>query len=241
MSNTEEKDQGMLPENEQEERAEEFVEELMKPFTRDDYLELNQVMMERAEAVLKQKYGMDFSATIIGDRFDSPDARIYLHPVEEESLVFTALLDSEGFVKDDFVSSIMLFRLKQDLLATLSEAGISGDVNCVFPRPIRNETDPGISPEDFLKKYPVDRVLMRLILPEGTDREAVQTALEDFSRTCPLDLMVNGFVLNEPGMEECRKIFAAYPSVSEDWIRKFNPSETFRLFVNKGKGTWIKE
>jgi len=240
MSNINENHTELQTENVQDVQAEELAREFTTPVTREEYLELNQVMMNQAEAVLKEKYGTDFIATHIGDRFDSDTARIYLHPAEEESLVFTALLAYDGSVRDDFVSCMMLFRLKQDLLAHLSDAGINGDVNCVFPRPVWDEADPGISPEKFLQKYAVDRVLVRLILAEGTTGETVQDTLEEYSRTCPLDLMVNGFVLGESGMEECRKIFSAYPSVSEDWIRKFGPTESFRLFVSKGKETRIR-
>ena len=72
-------------------------------------------------------------------------------------------------------------------------------------------------------------------------KEDLLPALEDFSTGFPVDLMINGFSLDEDAFAKCSMDFTAYPSVSEDMIRDYQPTGFFRLFVSKGKGTWMSE
>ena len=47
-------------------------------------------------------------------------------------------------------------------------------------------------------------ILCRLVFPEGTSRDAVFPVLKEYSRDCPVDIMINGFMLNRESFEKCK-------------------------------------
>ena len=223
---------GLSPEDEQ-------LPEKQAGFSPEDLAELLRLLKARAAQALEDKYGEPFTVAAIGDMFGRDRAKVFAHPNGEEALVFTALVYFDGSVKDDYPAGLHLFKTEKALAERLEAAGFRSAVNCVFPAFITDERDTGLSLGDFAEKHGIDRMLCRLIFPSGTEAGNVLPVLEEFSGTLPADLMINGFTLEEDEFKKCREVFSSVPSVSEDSIREHNPTAYFRLFVSKGKGTWI--
>ncbi len=233
--------QGEQPEEVRLTPEEEALLKKMAGFGPEDYAEMNRLMKARAEQVLQEKYGESFTAAMIGDRFNRGRAKVYLHPDGEEALVFTALVYFDGTVKDDYPAGRLLFRTEREIQERLSAAGLTAAANCAFPGILMEEADVSLSLKDFAEKHHLSRILCRLIFPEGTEEEAILPVMEQFSAGFPMEMMINVFILGREAFEQCGRDFAAYPSVSEDMIRGYEPAGFFRLFVSGGKGMRLSE
>ena len=55
-------------------------------------------------SALSEKYGESFVAVKIGDRFNTDSAKLYVHPADNEDILFTARINKDtGAVEDNYI------------------------------------------------------------------------------------------------------------------------------------------
>lgn len=208
--------------------------------TPEDHAQFIREFSEQTCEALKKKYGQDFEVFLLGDMFPSRIARMFIHPAGEPEKVFTAMVTMGGEIRDDYPISGHLHALEKEMEASFAGAGIPCRVNAVLPTGEIMEGDaPSLAA--FLQEHGMDRLLCRVIFPEGTKAVGIIPALETACGKSPVSVAVNGFILPAEGYEKCAANFSRYPSSSEALIARFSPVLTFFTFVKDGRSSMTTE
>ena len=104
---------------------------------------------------LAEKYGEDFVAVKIGDRFNTDSAKLYVHPKNNEEVLFTARINKDsGIVEDNYIEEKINYQVENVLLNAFLEKGISVSSRSmvVTKDPIIPENDE-YTPKSFSEKY----------------------------------------------------------------------------------------
>lgn len=187
---------------------------------------------------LKARYGESFVVTHIGNRLNTKTATTYVHPENNNRIVFTAIIDHDGNVIDDYATNIVMDSLEQNLQRKLEDKGIICSVNAVITEDNIVETDTELDPNSFMEKHGIESVLVRLIVDDNSESsENLITILEQMSVEYSFDIVVSVYYLDHNAFELCKKDFSTYPSVGATRIKSYDPRTFFKTTLSNGKSS----
>lgn len=184
---------------------------------------------------LEAKYGKAFEVTHIGNRLNNSTATAFAHPVDQSEIVFTATIDHDGNVVDDYANHIVLNTIEKELVHAFQANGIASAVNAVVTEDDVIETDTDISPNAFASKNGIDAILVRVILdgPEVSARSVIDS-LEEAAASYEFSLVVSLYVMPHEAFVTCEKDFQTYPSVGATKIESYSPVFSSKLVLSDG-------
>lgn len=196
--------------------------------------ELNRKIIDNITDSLKRKYGADFAVTHIGDRWNTPRARAFVHPKSCPDIVFTAFSGIEGKVDDDFIAHLAGRRTEQTLTEALGRRGIRAEASfAVLCAPDPDDTDTHISPSEYAGKYQNGDLLINLaVCADGLKAEELLNAAADAQRQLGCLLVIDGHVFDRERFARCASGIAGVPEFGRSAMRDMGPMSGFRFMVN---------
>ena len=173
---------------------------------------------------LEEKYGETFEVTHIGNRLNTSTATTYVHPISNSEIIFTATIDHNGRVFDDYASSIVMNTIENCITDSLKANGIVCAANAVVTKDEIEETELNLDPNSFTSRNGVDTVLIRVIIDHRDESaESIITSLEHVSSDYDFSLVVSIYLLNHDSYMSCEEDFRTYPSVGATQIESYSP------------------
>ncbi len=183
---------------------------------------------------LEDKYSKDFEATHIGREIDK--TKLYVKSESDDSIIFTAYIDDNGDISDDYVNRVILAKTEKMIEDEMSAHGIECSVNVVVDKV--NETDPSLSITEFMDKNSLEYLYMRLIVEESSFTQAeVKDVFKHLNCLQQINYAVNGYIMTTDTYSMCKDDFETYPSVNTTKIKSYKPIDSFRLVRENGKVT----
>lgn len=214
--------------------------------------ELNQQTSSEVCNALSQKYGENFVATKIGDRFNTNHAVLYLHPENDESLVFSATIDRETKeVSDNYIRRKMSLSYSENLVksvdSSIAEIGASAMLTCTDPS---SETNSDITAEEFSEKYSLSQITFYITIKsscvsEDAVKEIVSVILEK-QDSWNVDISALVFNISDSQFDSCVSDMVISPKINSSWFSEYdcigNSAFTFTDGeINPGTETIMKE
>ena len=106
-------------------------------------------------SALSEKYGESFVAVKIGDRFNTDSAKLYVHPADNEDILFTARINKDtGAVEDNYIEEKVNYQVEDTLKNAFELNGISAASRCmVVTRDTLSVETEEYTPQTFSEKY----------------------------------------------------------------------------------------
>ena len=188
-------------------------------------------------AALSEKYGESFVAVKIGDRFNTDSAKLYVHPAENESLLFTARINKDtGLVEDNYIEEKVNYQVEDTLKKAFEQNGISVVSRCMVVTKDPLSVDNGdYTPQSFSEKYGFNHYTIYLVLKEGDYSAAdVLSAVKSVNETVGVKLVIAGYVFEDNGYSECASEIQSTPDISITLIEAKSPISSFDVNVEQG-------
>ena len=121
-------------------------------------------------SALSEKYGESFVAVKIGDRFNTDSAKLYVHPADNEDILFTARINKDtGAVEDNYIEEKVNYQVEDTLKNAFELNGISVASRCmVVTRDTLSVETEEYTPQTFSEKYGFTHYTVYLVLKDGT-------------------------------------------------------------------------
>ena len=121
-------------------------------------------------SALSEKYGESFVAVKIGDRFNTDSAKLYVHPADNEDILFTARINKDtGAVEDNYIEEKVNYQVEDTLKNAFELNGISAASRCmVVTRDTLSVETEEYTPQTFSEKYGFTHYTVYLVLKDGT-------------------------------------------------------------------------
>lgn len=192
------------------------------------------------EKLLQEKYDQEFKATHIGGRYGTANndtVTTYLHPANNESLVFKAVMDKNGvLVSDSYIPRLISDSLNHILKKELEVAGIESESNTVvMDADSSAETNPKISLEEYVKTYKPGYFSADMIVKETPNLTAEQfekalTAVYQASTETTFQVAIH--VISNDDYEECLKKFKSMSDISDSMYADYKVVDEMKLFID---------
>lgn len=199
---------------------------------------INNEIAEDVCNALTQKYEESFVAVKIGDRFDTQSAKIYVHPADNDDILFTAKIDrNTGVVKDDYIEEAVNYKVELAVADAFFKRDIAASSRCmvVTKNPICAEKG-DYSPKEFCEKYGFDHYTIYLIVKDGSyDANSLLSAITAVNEVVGVKLVIAGYVFAEDGYVECAVAMKDNPDMSITMIEAISPITSFDIIVECGK------
>ncbi len=197
-------------------------------------LEINQPTADKVCSYLENVYGCEFTATHIGDRLNTSHALLYIVPKNDPDLVFTATIDKDGTITENYVTALKCREVERVIDGHLQKSGLTG-ASEVYIADSVSETDTGISVSEFLSRHGIERFHVRLIfIPGDNYGEKVLNALIDTGKSLEIDLGALVFAMREDAYEPCRQEMEDYPGVTLAAIQNYDPLGMQNVLIDNG-------
>lgn len=185
---------------------------------------------------LEQQYGCKFVATHIGDRLDKDTAKLYVYSEENPEVIFTAIIDHDGNVEEDYVPNLIAAKIEKSIASDLSRSNIECTVSASIDDNSIVEKNTSISVEEFVQKYGIESIYVKIIFDETlSNTGAVIDSLESASTSLKTNLTVRGYIFSHDSYSNCRDEFLKYPYVGSTAIKAYSPKKEFLIQVQNGK------
>lgn len=186
---------------------------------------------------LSEKYGESFVAIKIGDRFNTDSAKLYVHPADNESIIFTARINKDtGTVEDNYIEEKVNYQVEDTLKNAFELNGISAVSRCMVVTKDPLSVDNGdYTPQGFSEKYGFNHYTIYLVLNESDYSAAdVLSAVKSANETIGVKLVIAGYVFEGNGYSECVSEIQSTPDISITLIEAKSPVSSFDVNVEHG-------
>lgn len=210
-------------------------------FSLDGCSLINRQTADETCKALKEKYGIEFVADRIGDRIMNDSARLYVHAVGEEDIVFEAqkFRDSDE-VFDEYIEKKVAVKLQKEIASELKLPNAEEKIFVEFYNCFSDsETDTGISCKDFLAKYPADAVNVYITINSESACEEIildiLNVLSEKNKTIDVDFSVFLFVIPDEKISECSEIMRYSASVNVSTFKRCGSTHSSFLGISKAE------
>lgn len=198
---------------------------------------MNKDTAEEVCRALEEKYGQAFTAVKIGDRLNTEHAKLYVHPDEQEELLFTAKLDrTTRMVSDDYIVTKVCFKVKEAIEKAFEEENITSVSRCMIvnsEEKVFEKKD--WEPASFMEKHEYDHYTMYLVLDEkNASSDSILHVLKKVSADLQVKMVVTVCLFGTEAYEACKDEMMQYPEMSLTMIESHNPGSTFDVVIDKG-------
>lgn len=189
---------------------------------------------------LSEKYGESFVAVKIGDRFNTDSAKLYVHPADNESILFTARINKDtGNVEDNYIEEKINYQVEDVLKNAFGQNGISIASRCmvVAKDPLNVEIDE-YTPQSFSEKYGFNHYTIYLALKDGSYTASnILSAVKSANETIGVKLVIAGYIFEEENYSKCVSEIQSTPDISITMIEALSPTSSFDVNVEQGNCT----
>lgn len=185
---------------------------------------------------LKKKYKIDFKVKKIGNRIGCDTVTAYCYPENDENFIFKADMNLKNLeLKDNLIKRIVSSKLIPDFNSSLEIVGIRAATSLILcTNNDFNETNINITPQEYIKKYSVQRVFFYIALDKKTldknSSEKFVNTLIVFSEKYGIDIVLNGVVIDE-GFNACLNKIDRNPDIHIDSFDYYKPDCSFRFAI----------
>lgn len=188
-------------------------------------------------SALSEKYGESFVAVKIGDRFNIDSAKLYVHPADNEDILFTARINKDtGAVEDNYIEEKVNYQVEDTLKNAFELNGISAASRCmVVTRDTLSVETEEYTPQTFSEKYGFTHYTVYLVLKDGTyTAHDVLNAVKFANDTIGVKLVIAGYVFEDDGYSKCVSEIQSTPDISITMIEAISPISSFDVNVEQG-------
>lgn len=182
---------------------------------------------------LQEKYGCEFTATHIGDRWGKTTATLYVTPKENTELVFTAIIDAgTRNVIDDYAERSVNYLVERGVYSAMETDCFVRSLS-VSRNPIE-ENDALLTAKEFLTKHALDHYTVYLVLEkENALAENILAGMQKAAKTLEVKLLVIGYVLEGGAYQTCADAQRGLPGIGATAIEKYEPIYLFDFMVDE--------
>lgn len=195
---------------------------------------------EAAEEVckaLKIKYGNEFVAKKIGDRWATDSAQLYVCPEDDEDIVFTAKINSRTReVEDDYLIRRTCYIVEEAVQKAFLDQSLTASARCnvVTSDPLDVEVGE-YTPGELMAEYGFDHYTLYLtICNENVTAERILDAMKGLNKAIDAKIVSTTYVLEPEGYQNCIEKMKEFPDVSLFMIEKNKPGCKFYITVEDG-------
>ena len=197
-------------------------------------LEINKPTANRVCKYLNDTYNREFEATHIGGRLNSDDATLYISPKDDPSLVFTAFIDREGNITDNYVTALKCREVENALNRCIEQRSLTG-ISEVYILENVTENNPDISIGDFMKKHGIESFHVRFIfVPSDGYGQKIVDSLTDTADLLSINIGSLVFAMSQENYEACKTEIEDYPNVTLAMIESHEPIGAYNVIVSDG-------
>jgi hypothetical protein len=199
--------------------------------------ELNNKTANDVCDALSEKYEESFVAVKIGDRFNTNSAKLYVHPSDNENILFTASINKDtGIVEDNYIEEKVNYQVEEILKNAFEKNGISSSSRSMV---ITNDTldvmKKDYTPKSFSDEYEFDHYTIYLVLKEGNySSSEILDSIKAANETIGVNLVVVGYIFNEERYLECSSEIQSNPDMGITLIESKSPLSSFDVNVEHG-------
>ncbi|MBR4626793.1 MAG: hypothetical protein IKO47_03710 [Ruminococcus sp.] len=196
------------------------------------------------EKLLSEKYGTDFTTTHIGDRFNTETTTLFCRTADNSSPGFTVVYRPlERTITDDLPARRAASAIDSEIAEGLAGNGITASsMTVLFEAECEGNasvTDPAEFVEASQTKFLLTRIAVKAESLTRTEADAVLSVLTETSRKyAGKDIKAALFLLPDAGYEECSKLFAELPRISDMRLRGFSPAFVLGISVHGGEAAF---
>lgn len=189
---------------------------------------------------LSEKYGESFVAVKIGDRFNTDSAKLYVHPADNETLVFSARINKDsGKVEDNYIRAIVANEIKNEIKSKLASLQVPYELNVsLLCHDASDETNAKISVEDFANKYSLSGITIYLPIKSSfVSEDAIESIVAAFKETNEaMGISVSAMVysISDEQFDACVKDMSSYPDLTNTWFDSYDVQGTAIISVKDG-------
>lgn len=189
---------------------------------------------------LSEKYGESFVAVKIGDRFNTDSAKLYVHPADNETLVFSARIDKDsGKVEDNYIRVIIASEFKNKIKENLVAYQIPCELNVsLLCHDASDETNTKISVDDFAEKYSLSGITVYLPVKSSLiDEDAIEDIVVAFKKaneTFGINVSVMVYRISDEKFDACVEDMSSYPDITNTWFDSYGVQGTAIISVKDG-------
>ncbi|MGY3715148.1 hypothetical protein ACWE42_06455 [Sutcliffiella cohnii] len=192
------------------------------------------------ESLLEEKYNKEFTVTHIGGRYGTANndtVTSYVHPIDNEDLVFMAQMTKEGeLVSDSYIPMSISKKINRILKEELKKVGLESEtLTLIVNADSSLETNAEITLEEYITTYSPKHFSATMIvketpnLSEGHFEEALFKVYEELLNT---HFQVHVHVISEEEFEECQEKFKGLPRVANAWFTDYTVKDEMKLLVD---------
>lgn len=186
-------------------------------------------------AALAEKYGEDFVAVKIGDRFNTDHAKLYIYPINNESLLFTATINKDTkLVEDDYIIQRVNNIVDNTIAGELKKQELTGYANCcvVTREPIQTDIVYE-TPKAFQEEYKFENFLIYLCVSENNlNAKRLYDTIKNSVSELGVTVRYRVYVFKESDYKNCVEKIKTMPDANATAIEKFTPIKNFWVDVN---------
>lgn len=186
---------------------------------------------------LSEKYGESFVAVKIGDRFNTDSAKLYVHPADNENILFTARINKDtGAVEDNYIEEKVNYQVEDILKDAFEQKGISATSRCMVVTKDPLSVDKNeYTPKSFSEEYGFSHYTIYLVLKDGDySSSEILSAVKSANETIGVKLVIAGYVFGEDGYSDCASEIQSTPDISITLIEAKSPTSSFDVNVEQG-------
>lgn len=195
-------------------------------------------------AALAEKYGEDFAAVKIGDRFNTDHAKLYVYPVSNDSLLFTATINKDTkLVEDDYIIQRVNNIVDNIIAEELKKQELTGYANCcvITREPI--QTDVAYeTPKAFQEEYKFENYLIYLCVSENDlNAKRLYETMKNSISELGVTVRYRVYVFKENDYKNCVEKIKTMPDADATAIEKFTPIKNFWVDVDDNGISCLEE
>lgn len=192
------------------------------------------------ESLLEEKYNKEFTVTHIGGRYGTANndtVTSYVHPIDNEDLVFMAQMTKEGeLVSDSYIPMSISKKINEILKEELGGIGIESEtLTAIMNANSSLETNPNITIDEYITTYKPEYFSATMIVKEKGNlseedfEEVLSTIYQKLSQT---HFQVDIHVIAEEEYEECLENFKSLSRVANAWFIDYTVVDTMELLID---------
>lgn len=187
---------------------------------------------------LEIKYGEEFKVLKIGDRLNTNHTKLYVYPVDNEDIVFTAIIDRDTReVEDDYVVEKVNCQVEKEVNKAfeLYDIKVFSSSYIIDKNEIITKSN-NYTPRELYEDNAFDHYSIHLII-EGSKCDAIkiQEAIKKANLKIGVNLLIHIYVFDEENYYDCLQEFIDLPKVNSSIVNQHSPYSVFDVRIRDGQ------
>ena len=201
----------------------------------------NERQAKQMTDALKEKYGIEFKVSLIGNRWNQDSATLICYPKDDPELRFTTRLYKDGTIWEEYIRRAIGRQVENLVNSKFRERGIDSQVYASFSG-IKPSIFGAVVPslQDVIKNNDLKTFNGDIILPDSFRLQAdaaeiiseiYQELYKEFGNT-RFGVEI-GFIADEEFEKASQNLRASYSSAGDGWYADYTVTSRFRLSIDE--------